>query len=138
VAAYLRDQRGDGPTINHGPVFHGSAQGQQFAWGNRDVTQHQVSEQIAPSFEPLAEAVAEILKQLPAFGLDPDDRQDAEEAAGEVLAEVTQPRPEPHRVRKAVATLRGFLVPIAALSARQEVQELAQHGIDKLNHAIGM
>jgi hypothetical protein len=138
VAEYLRDQRGYGPTINHGPEFHGRAQGQHFAWGNRDVTQHQVSEQVAPGFEPLAEAVAEILKQLPAFGLDPDDQQDAEEAAGEVLGEVTQPRPEPRRVRKMVATLRGFLVPIAASAARQEVQELAQHGIDKLNHAIGM
>ncbi|GGL15300.1 hypothetical protein [Mangrovihabitans endophyticus] len=55
-----------------------------------------------------------------------------------MLAEVRQPQPEPRKVRKAVAALRGFLVPIATTAARQEVQELAQHGIDNLNHAIGM
>jgi hypothetical protein len=139
VAEYLRDQRGYGPQItNHGPVFHGSAQGQQFAWGNRDVTQHQAGDHVAPGFEPLAEAVAEIIKQLPAYGLDPQGQQDAEEAASDVLAEVTQPQPEPRKVRRAVAALRGFLVPIATTAAQQEVQALAQHGIDSLNHAIGM
>ena len=31
VADYLHDHKGYGPTINHGPVFHGASQGGQFA-----------------------------------------------------------------------------------------------------------
>ncbi|MBB2946928.1 hypothetical protein FB565_006696 [Actinoplanes lutulentus] len=138
VAEYLRNQRGYGPTINQGPVFHGNTQGGQWAWGNRDVTQNHTVTEIAPGFEPLAHAVATILAGLPAYGLDPDDRQDAEDAANEVLAEVSRPQPEPRRVRRAVAALRGFLMPIAATAARNEVQVLAQHGIDQLNAAVGM
>jgi hypothetical protein len=138
VAGYLRDQRGAGSTVNHGPVFHGNTQGGQWAWGNRDVTQTYTAHEIAPGFEPLAEAVAAILKRLPALDLDPDDRQDAEDAANEVLAEVSQSEPEPRRVRRAVAALRGFLMPIATNAARSEVQQLAQQGIDQLNAAIGM
>jgi hypothetical protein len=141
MAEFLRGQRAGGPSItNHGPYIAGDANGANMAWENTGgVTQnHSTGDQIAPGFEPLAEAVAEILKQLPAYGLSPDDQQDAEDAANEVLAEVTQPEPEPRRVRRAVAALRGFLAPIVVTAGRAEVQELAQHGIDKLNHAIGM
>ena len=35
VAEYLRDQRGYGPTISHGPVIHGNTQGGQWAEGTR-------------------------------------------------------------------------------------------------------
>lgn len=138
VAEYLRDQRGNGPTINQGPVFHGNTQGGQLAWGNRDVTQHHTVQNVAPGFEPLAEAVAVILKQLPAYGLDTDDMRDTEDAANDVLAEVSQTKPEPRRVRRAVASLRGFLMPIASNAAKHEVQVLAQQGIDQLNAAIGI
>lgn len=138
MAEYLLDQRGYGPTYN-GPYIHGDAPHANMAWHNGGtVTMNQNSQQVAPGFEELAGAVAEILKQLPCFGLAADDQQDAEEAANDVLAEVTQPQPEPRRVRKAVAALRGFLTPIVATASRAEVQDLAQHGIDKLNHAIGM
>ncbi len=138
VAEYLRNQRGYAPTINQGPVFHGNTHGGQWAWGNRDVTQTHTVQEIAPGFEPLAQAVAAILKELPAYGLDADDRQDAEDAANEVLAEISREEPEPRRVRRAVAALRGFLMPVAATAARSEVQVLAQHGIDQLNAAIGL
>ncbi|MFC7535074.1 hypothetical protein [Actinoplanes sp. GCM10030250] len=138
IAGYLRDQRGYGSTVNNGPVIHGNATGGQWAWGNRDVTQHHSVQEVAPGFEPLAEAVAAIIRELPAFGLAPEDLRDAEDAANEVLAEVGNPEPEPRRVRRAVAGLRGFLMPIATNAARNEVQQLAQHGIDQLNSAIGM
>ncbi len=140
VADFLRDRRGYGSQItNHGPVFHGAAQGQQFAWGNRDVSQTlHAGDQVAPGFEALAEAVAEIVKQLPAYGLDPEYQQDAEDATGEVLAQITKPEPEPRLVRRAVAGLRGLIVPVIATAAKDEVRELAQHGLDQLNHAIGM
>lgn len=136
VSQYLRDQRGDGPTNYHGPVIHGNAHGGQWAWGNRDVTQSQSNQTVAPGFEPLAEAIATILKQLPAFGLNPDDQQDIEAAANEVLAEVQQPNPEPRRVRRVLAALKGFLMPLALDAAREEVRELAQHGLDQINAAL--
>jgi hypothetical protein len=138
VAEYLRDQKGYGPTINHGPVFHGAAQGSQFAWGNRDVAQHQnITQQIAPEFQPLAEAVATILQQLPAYGLAPQDQQDIEAAASEVLAEVQQEQPEPGKLRRGAAMLKGFLFPIAKEAATEEVRQLAQQGMDQISAAIG-
>lgn len=136
VSQYLRDQRGYGPTNYHGPVIQGNAQGGQWAWGNRDVTQSQTNQAVAPGFEPLAEAIAAILKQLPAFGLDPDDQQDIEAAANEALAEVQQPNPEPRRVRRVLAALKGFLMPLAFDAAREEVRELAQQGLDQINAAL--
>jgi hypothetical protein len=138
VADYLRDQKGYGPTINHGPVFHGAFQGGQFAWGNRDVAQQQnITQQVAAEFQPLADAVVTILQQLPAYGLAPQDQQDIEAAANEVLAEVQQEQPEPGKLRRGVAMLKGFLFPIAKEAAREEVRQLAQQGLDQITTAIG-
>jgi hypothetical protein len=67
-----------GTTIYNGPVFQGDVNGNaQLAWGNNTVSQEQHVEQIASGFEPVAEAVAALLAQLPAFGLSPDDQEDA-------------------------------------------------------------
>lgn len=138
VATYLRDQKGYGPTINHGPVFHGASQGNQLAWGNRDVEQHQdITQQVAPEFQSLAEAVVTILKQLPAYGLDPREQEEIEAAANEVLAEVHQQEPEPGRLRRAAAMLKGFLLPIATEASTDEARQLAQQGIDQVSAAIG-
>ncbi|MFI7511464.1 hypothetical protein ACIBSS_32110 [Micromonospora aurantiaca] len=138
VADYLRDQKGYGPTINHGPVFHGASQGGQFAWGNRDVTQQQsIAQQVTPEFQPLAEAVVTILRQLPGYGLTPRDQQDIEAAANEVLAEVQQEQPEPGKLRRGVAMLRGFLFPIAKEAAAEEARQLAQQGLDQISASIG-
>ncbi|MEU3118550.1 hypothetical protein ABZ652_31100 [Micromonospora chalcea] len=138
VADYLRDQKGHGPTINHGPVFHGASQGGQFAWGNRDVTQQQsIAQRVAPEFQPLAAAVVTILQQLPGYGLTPRDQQDIEAAANEVLAEVQQEQPEPGQLRRGVAMLKGFLFPIAKEAATEEARQLAQQGLDHISAAIG-
>ncbi|SCF21873.1 hypothetical protein GA0070558_15612 [Micromonospora haikouensis] len=138
VADYLRDQKGYGPTINHGPVFHGASQGGQFAWGNRDVMQQQnIADQVSPEFQPLVEAVVAILQQLPGYGLTPQDQQDIEAAANEVLAEVQQEQPEPGKLRRGVAMLKGFLFPIAKEAATEEARQLAQHGLDQVTAAIG-
>ncbi|MGX4656302.1 hypothetical protein ACWCHM_21695 [Micromonospora sp. SCSIO 07396] len=137
VVAYLRDQRGYGPTINHGPVFHGNTQGGQWAWGNRDVSQHQyIAHQVAPEFQPLAEAVATILGQLPAYGLNPQEQQDIEDAANEVLAEAQQDQPEPGKLRRLATTIKGFLFPIATDAASEEARQLAQQGLDQITAAI--
>jgi hypothetical protein len=110
----------------------------QFAWGNRDVAQQQnITQQVAAEFQPLAEAVVTILQQLPAYGLAPQDQQDIEAAANEVLAEVQQEQPEPGKLRRGVAMLKGFLFPIAKEAAREEVRQLAQQGLDQITTAIG-
>ncbi|MEU0962642.1 hypothetical protein ACIBSS_33625 [Micromonospora aurantiaca] len=138
VADYLRDQKGYGPTINHGPVFHGVSQGGQFAWGNHDVTQQQnIAQQVSPEFQPLAEAVLTILQQLPGYGLTPQDQQDIETAANDVLAEVQQEQPEPGKLRRGIAMLKGFLFPIAKEAATEEARQLAQQGLDQVTAGIG-
>ncbi|MEU0398941.1 hypothetical protein ABZ318_01635 [Streptomyces sp. NPDC006197] len=98
-----------------GPVFNGAVSHSQFAWNNETVTQNQQSNGIvAPGYETLAERVNELLRELPRAGLAEQDRQDTQQAAEEVLAEITGPEPvEAGRVRRALATLRGALAPVA-------------------------
>jgi hypothetical protein len=93
-------------------------------------------QEITPGFEPLAQAVADLLKQLPEFGLDASTRQEVEEVAGEVLAEVVQTEPEPRKLRRAVAALKGFLMPIVVGAASDEARELAQQAIHQLTAAL--
>jgi hypothetical protein len=73
------------------------------------VTQTAVSrtEQIAPGFEAIAQAVVRTLEQLPLVGLPEDDQREAEAAANEILVEVTQPEPKPGKIRRAIAVLKG-------------------------------
>lgn len=88
-------------TIVTGPVIHGDVNGAQLAWNNNAVHQKQNhTEQISQGFEAIAQAVAKTLEQLPAAGLDDEDRQDAETAANDVLSEVTQPEPDRRKIRR--------------------------------------
>lgn len=106
-------------TVHHhdGPVIHGSASHNQFAWNNETVTQNQQSNgaTVAPGYEALAELVTALLGQLPQAGLADRDREDAEVAAQEVLTEITRTdaAPEEGRLRRALAGLRGALAPVA-------------------------
>ena len=109
--------RGAGTTVNyHGPVFQGDITGGQIAWGNDSVTQNQQvgTSEVAPAYTELAKFLTELLQQLSSIGLGNLERQDAEAAATDVLTEITQPEPEPGKLRRALATLRGYLAPIAA------------------------
>ncbi|MER7957937.1 hypothetical protein [Streptomyces sp. NPDC096030] len=119
-----------------GPVFNGPATQNQLAWNNRSVTQNQqVNSQVAPGYAELAERVTELLRQLPGAGLGERDREDAEGAAGEVLEVITQPDPEEGRVRRALATLRGVLAPVAtgvAAGTTVGAQEWARAAIEGL------
>lgn len=99
-------------TIFNGPVIHGNADGAQLAWGNESVSQ-QRTEQIAPGFEAIAQAVARTLDGLPSADLTENDRQEAEAAARDVLAEVTQPQPDRSKIRRALSSLKGLLAPLA-------------------------
>ncbi|WP_435121247.1 hypothetical protein [Amycolatopsis thermoflava] len=108
---------GTGTTVNYnGPVFNGDVSGAQIAWGNHVVTQNQQNDSsaVAAGYEQLAKLVTDLLQQLPQVGLDEQDRQDAEEAANEVLTQITDSAPEPGKLRRAVTALRGVLAPVAA------------------------
>ncbi|WP_435970151.1 hypothetical protein [Streptomyces sp. Qhu_M48] len=98
-----------------GPVFNHSVSHAQFAWNNETVTQNQqTNTTVAPGYEELAARVNELIRQLPGSGLAEQDRQDTQDAAEEVLAEITRPEPvEEGRVRRALTTLRGALAPVA-------------------------
>ncbi|MEU7007268.1 hypothetical protein [Streptomyces sp. NPDC046332] len=119
-----------------GPVFNGPARNNQLAWNSETVTQNQqVNGAVAPGYEELAERVTELLRQLPEAGLGEQDREDAEAAAGDVLDVITQPEPEPGKVRRVLATLRGALAPVAtgvAAGTTVGAQEWALSAIEGL------
>ncbi|MFG2894104.1 hypothetical protein [Streptomyces sp. NPDC048248] len=91
---------------------------------------------MAPGFEALADRVSELLGQLPQSGLADRDREDAESAAREVLAAITQPdAPEEGRLRRALAMLKGALAPVAtgvAAGTAVGAQEWARTAIEGL------
>ncbi|MDT9690752.1 hypothetical protein Q5762_20870 [Streptomyces sp. P9(2023)] len=123
-----------------GPVFNGPSSNNQIAWNNETVTQNQQNNGTgtgaAPGFEALAERVAELLRQLPQAGLPDENREDAEVAAGEVLATIAGPeQPEAGRLRRALTMLRGALDPVAtgiAAGATLGAQEWAVTAIEGL------
>ncbi|MEV8588673.1 hypothetical protein AB0424_17240 [Streptomyces sp. NPDC051180] len=117
-----------------GPVFHGSVSRSQFAWNNETVSQNQRNDgTVAPGYEELAERVGDILRRLPEAGLAEQDRQEAREAAEEVLAEITGPEPvEPGRLRRALALLRGALATGVASGAAAGTQQWALEAIGGL------
>jgi hypothetical protein len=103
-----------GNTVYNGPVIYGSADGAQLAWNNQTVKQNQNhAEKVAPGFELLAQAVVSTLQQLAVAGLTEEDEQAAEEAANEVLAQVTQPEPDRATIRRGLSALKGALAPVA-------------------------
>lgn len=130
-----------GTTIYNGPVFHGNADGAQLAWNNSGEINQQVShgDQVAPGFEPLAQAVALVMQGLATVELADDDRRDAEEAAAEIVTEVTTDQPDPGKIRRAVKVLKGVLAPIGAGvagAATAESQEWARTAIDQLGAVL--
>ncbi|MCX5423606.1 hypothetical protein [Streptomyces sp. NBC_00078] len=134
--------RSSAGTTNHytGPVFHGDVNGAQIAWNNQNVTQTQnTMEQVTPGFEKLAEAVTQTLAQLSQFGLPPEDAEDASASANEILVEVVSPSPDRGRIRRSLATLRGFLQPVAtqaALGTGEGSHDLAKAALDHLQSVI--
>ncbi|MGX1273335.1 hypothetical protein [Streptomyces phaeoluteigriseus] len=134
------DPAGDGRQVHnnyHGPVFNDPVTGVQLAWNNQSVTQNQQNNTaVAPGFEALAALVADLRRRLPEVGLTDRDREDAEAAAQEVMAEITGPRPpEQGRLRRAVNGLKGALAPVAtgvAAGTAIGAQEWAQSVIGEL------
>lgn len=124
---------GVGTTIYNGPVFQGDVNGAQLAWDNQSVSQVQHTQQIAPGFESIAQAVVETLKELSAIGLVDADLEDADKAGRDVLAEVTAAEPDRSKIRRALAALRGVLAPVALGMAGATGQELAREAIERLS-----
>ena len=125
-------------TNYNGPVVHIHGDHAQLAWGNGSVEQNSAVE-IAPGFEALAEAVAELLASTHQFRLDADSEIDFRDAANSVLAEVTTAEPDPGKVRRGVALLKGFLS-AAAVGANTgvsaETSELARQAIESLSGLV--
>ncbi|MFF4250371.1 hypothetical protein ACFY1L_04075 [Streptomyces sp. NPDC001663] len=124
-----------------GPVIHGAVSNSQFAWNNERVDQKQQNNSaVAPGYEALAALVRDLLRQLPRAGLAPQDREDTEAAAQEVLDEITGGEaPEPGRFRRALNGLRGALAPVAAgaaAGATAGAEEWAQEAIRSLTSLV--
>lgn len=131
---------GGGHTFN-GPVIHGDVNGAQLAWGNSTATQTQNHEQqqIAPGFEALAQAVVDALRELPTMGVSDEDIEDAAATGEEVLNELVQEQPDRGKVRRAVATLKGYFAPIATgavAGVAAGSEEAAQAVIERLGAAL--
>lgn len=122
--------------IYNGPVFHGDANGAQLAWGNHTVNQTaNRTKQVAPGFEPLAQAVVRTLEQLGGAGLPDEDLEDAEVAGNEVLDEVTKAEPDRGLIRRGLSALKGFLAPVAmgiSAGGTEGAQEWAKTAIEHL------
>jgi hypothetical protein len=100
-------------TIYNGPVFYGNAEGAQVAWGNSSVVQNSSKKPVAEGYETLAESVVDILRQLPAAGLDPEDDELANESSEAILAAVTEASPDRGTIKRSVALLTGVLTRLA-------------------------
>jgi hypothetical protein len=71
---------------------------------------------------------------LPQFGLAAEDSEDASTSANEILGEVVSSAPDRGRIRRALAALRGFLQPVAALGAGEGAHDLARAALDHLQN----
>jgi hypothetical protein len=127
-------------TVYNGPVIFGNADGAQLAWGNQTVTQtSNQAEQIAPGFEVLAQAVVDVLRQLPQAGLSDDDEVLAREASEDILAAITEEAPNVGKVKRVLATLKGVLAPLALAAqsgASAGVAQWAQQTVMHLSSLI--
>ncbi|WP_378015311.1 hypothetical protein [Actinoplanes siamensis] len=125
---------------NFGVIFHGNADGAQVALNNSgEINQQHHGDQVAHGYEPLAQAVALVMEGLAKVELTDDDRHDAEEAAAEIVAEVTAEQPDPGKIRRAMKVLKGVLAPIGAglaTATSAEAQEWARTAIDQLGSAL--
>ncbi|MEU0490825.1 hypothetical protein ABZ249_16475 [Nocardiopsis sp. NPDC006139] len=130
---------GGSTTVHHGPVFHGDVNGAQLAWGNTRVNQAQTNtQQIAEGFEELALAVASTLEGLSASGLAEEEQRDVEESARALLRETTESEPNRGALRRGLATIKGFLFPIAhgvSDGTAAGAKEWAQEAIRRLSEA---
>ncbi|UJW36899.1 hypothetical protein L3Q67_45355 (plasmid) [Saccharothrix sp. AJ9571] len=131
-----------GTTVNYnGPVLQGDMTHAQIAWNAQHITQNQQhnTSPVAPGYEELARLITDLLQSLPAVGLPDQDRADAEEAAQEALAEITQPEPEKSKLRKCLNVLKGVFAPLAAgysAGATETATEWSKTALEALSGVV--
>ncbi|MFG2962746.1 hypothetical protein ACGFZS_05600 [Streptomyces sp. NPDC048288] len=113
----------------------GKVQG-SVTYGNVD----QFVQRVTPGFEALAEAVADAVRHLVTADVPDGVREDASDAAATVCAEVARDEPDRGILRRALATLRGHLAPIAistvAAGATAGGEETAHALIERLSNVL--
>jgi hypothetical protein len=142
----IRDLRGREPDQSEGNgnrqghpeiVIHTINGDTQLAWRNPSVNQTVLrTEQVAPGFKHVAEAVVNILERLPAPSLSKEDQQEVAAAAEDVFEEVTESEPNRGRTRRALQRLKGILGPIAvgaSKGAAGGAEEWAKKAIEQLH-----
>lgn len=126
VQAHSPELQERGTTVYNGPVVNVHGDRAQISWGNRDVYQGRTEQQeIAPGFEAITQALVSTLGHLAEVGLDEEERSTAEQAANEVLGEVTKGHPDSGVVKRGVAVVKGILAPLA-LGVRAGVSDSAR------------
>jgi hypothetical protein len=118
------------------PVVQVNGDGANLAWQNQTVNQTARTEQIAPGFEDIAQAIVTVRKWLPALELSEEDQKEAKSIADEVLGEVTKSKPNRGKIRRALRWFKGLLAPIAIGASKgvgEGVQQLAADAIKQLD-----
>lgn len=127
-------------TVYNGPVVIVHGDRAQIAWGNRDVYQRNDERQdIAPGLEAITQALVSTLERLAEVGLDEEDRRTAEDAAKEVLREVTNEHPDRNVITRGVAVVKGILAPLAlgaGAGMSDGAREWAKTAVEQLTSAI--
>lgn len=126
-------------TVYNGPVINVHGDRAQIAWGNQEVHQHSEQNEVAPGFEAIALALVSTLEGLAEAGLSHDDRSTVDEAANEVLEEVTQENPDRKVVKRGVAAVKGALAPLALgvqAGVSDSAREWAKTAVEQLTSAL--
>ncbi|WP_144836196.1 hypothetical protein [Kocuria rosea] len=103
-------------TVNYGPVITINGDGAQIAWDNNEVNQTshvQKEEVVTPGYEPVAQALKDILGGLSETGIDVGDQAMVVDESIEVLEEITKPEPDQGVVKRGLALVKGVLSPVA-------------------------
>jgi len=124
----------------NGPVVHVQGDHAQLAWGNTNSTQNQTkTDQIAPGYEAVAVAVADLVKNLDTLQLDRDDAMVAREAAEAILGEVTNEAPDRGRLVRSMSALRGVVAQVAmsaGTGVSEGVREFARTAVEQLASGV--
>lgn len=131
---------GGSVTNYNGPVVTVNGDHAQIAWNNGTVNQGQNrSDQIAPGYEQLAAALAELLAGLPSLPLEQDDEAEVRANIETVLAEVVEEEPNQGIIKRGLTMIKGLLSPIATAAAEavsEESAELARSAIQELGSSL--
>lgn len=129
-----------GTNVYNGPVVNVHGDRPQIAWGNRDVYQGSNEQnEIAPGFEAIAQALVSTLERIAEVGLDDENRATAEDAANDVLSEVTKVSPDRGVIKRGIAIVKGILAPVALgtqAGISDSAREWAKTAVEQLTSAL--